>query len=104
MVALTHREGSRRASGAIWGTAALLLASPAIAMVLTREVRWSALDFVVAAVILGGLCGAIELVLRLRIGRRARIGGIVALVACALVVWADAAVGIWPQGSLLGGS
>lgn len=104
MVALTDRGGARRASGAIWGTAAVVLASPAIAMLLTREVRWSALDFAMAALILGGLCGAIELALRLRISRRARIVAIVALVGCALAVWAGAAVGIWPRGSLLGGS
>ena len=41
-----------------WATAAFLLALPAIAMQLTDEVRWTALDFVVWGAMLGLVIGA----------------------------------------------
>lgn len=78
-----------------WAVAALLLLWPAVAMQFTDEVRWGPGDFVVAAALLGGVCGTFDLLERLRPDRRTRwlTGGAVVLL-CA-VVWAELAVGLF---------
>lgn len=79
----------------LWGALGGLFVLPVIAMMLTSEVRWTAFDFVAAAVLLGGLGLAIELAIRF--GGRARNRLLLSLAAVAGVatVWADGAVGIF---------
>lgn len=78
-----------------WSAVALLLLAPAIAMLLGAEgVHWTALDFVAAAVLLGGTGLGIELAVRLFPARSARFGAAVALLIALAQVWINAAVGI----------
>ena len=77
-----------------WGFAVGLLAIPFVAMQFTREVNWTASDFVFAGVVIGGTGLLFELLIR-RSNRRAyRLGGAMALLATFLLVWINAAVGI----------
>lgn len=77
-----------------WGLAACLLLTPLIAMQFTREVAWGPGDFVVAAGLLGGAGVGLELAARLRRPlHRVAVG--LAVVAVALLVWAELAVGIF---------
>jgi peptidoglycan/LPS O-acetylase OafA/YrhL len=74
-------------------TAALLLV-PLVAMQFTAEVKWDGLDFVVAAVLLGGTGLAWVLLSRRLSGRRQRTIAGALLLAALLLVWAQLAVGI----------
>jgi hypothetical protein len=77
-----------------WGLAVALLAIPFVAMQFTREVNWTASDFVFAGVVIGG-CGLLFELLVRRSGRIAyRLGGAVAVLATFLLVWINAAAGI----------
>ena len=80
-----------------WSLAALLLLIPAVAMHVTSEINWGPLDFLAAAVLLGGAGICLELVVRFTQGKLARtvFGGLVVLAM--LLVWAELAVGILPQ-------
>lgn len=77
-----------------WGTAAVLLVVPLVAMQFTDEVDWSAADFAVFGAMLAGAGGAFELAVRMthNTAYRAAVG--VALAAAFLLVWANGAVGI----------
>lgn len=80
---------------AVWGVIAAIILTPAVAMQFTDEVNWTALDFTFAAVLLGGaalLFEAARFVIR---GRRARVFVGLALIAAVMIVWAEAAVGIF---------
>ena len=77
-----------------WGTAAALLAAPAVAMQFTREVNWTASDFVVAAVMLATVGGALELLMRAGGGWAYRGGAAIMAIGLFLLVWIDLAVGI----------
>jgi peptidoglycan/LPS O-acetylase OafA/YrhL len=80
---------------ALWTFAALLLATPWVAMRFTDEVRWDAMDFLVFGAMLLMAGGLVELVVRLS-RRRIVVLGAVALVGAAfLLVWAELAVGVW---------
>jgi hypothetical protein len=57
-------------------------------------VNWTALDFVAAAVLLGGTGLMIELAVRLFRSTAERLGAAVALFVCLAQVWANLAVGI----------
>lgn len=78
----------------VWGSAALLLSLPLIAMQFTDEVNWTLSDFVIMGVLLGGACAAYELGTRLS-GHWAYRGGFaVAILAGFLMIWINLAVGI----------
>lgn len=83
---------------AIWMLAAGLFLLPLVAMQFTDEVRWTAFDFVVWAVMLLVACGAYELVSRMSPSRHYRLGAGVAIVTGFLVFWVNAAVGMIGDG------
>ena len=73
--------------------AAFLLLIPLIAMQFTHEVNWTLVDFVVAAVLLGGTGLLCEFVLR-KVGKVwFRIAICAALLVTLLLVWTQLAVG-----------
>ena len=79
----------------LWGGIAALLALPAIAMQFTREVAWGPEDFAFAAVLLIGAGVLFELAawrIRDRTGRLVLAG---LLLGAVLLIWADAAVGVF---------
>ena len=77
-----------------WSAAVALLLLPLVAMRLTAEVRWTLSDFVFAAVLIGGVGGAFELVVRAAPNRSGLAGFAVALAGVFLMIWVNAAVGI----------
>lgn len=79
----------------MWAALALLLTLPAVAMGLTSEVRWGLGDFAAAGLLLGGVGLGIELATRFVAGAPARALACAAVVAAALLIWAEAAVGIF---------
>lgn len=80
----------------------LLLMIPFVAMQVTKEVNWSAFDFVLAALLLSSVAFAIELVLRKFKSVKQRILICVGILLVLFVVWAELAVGIF--GSPIAGS
>jgi hypothetical protein len=78
----------------IWGTAALLLLLPLIAMQFTNEMNWDETDFIVFGAMLFGACGVYELAARMtpNFAYRAAVG--VAVVAAFILIWMNLAVGI----------
>lgn len=78
----------------VWGGAACLLLLPFIAMRFTSEVNWGAGDFLIMAIMLGVVCGVIELVVRLSGSWAYRLGAVAAIGAAFLITWANLAVGI----------
>jgi hypothetical protein len=79
---------------AMWGTAGLLLALPAMAMQFTPEVNWTAADFAVMAAMLGTACGAAELAARASANGAYRLGAGIAIGAAFLTIWVNLAVGM----------
>ena len=79
----------------MWGGFAVLLLVPLLAMQLTSEVNWTALDFGAAAVLLGatGLGYEVLARLRLRAGSRMVLG--LAMAAALILIWVELAVGIF---------
>ncbi|HEY1072935.1 hypothetical protein [Brevundimonas sp.] len=80
---------------ALWGLIAALLLLPLIAMQFTREAAWDAADFAFAGVLLIGAGLIFELTAwwtKKRVWRLA-IGAV--LVLAVLLIWADAAVGVF---------
>lgn len=71
-----------------------LLVAPAVAMQMTDEVRWTASDFVFAAVVLIGAGGLAELALRASRDWSYRIAAGLAVLASVLLFWINGAVGI----------
>jgi hypothetical protein len=96
MNARVEAGGRRRNrwSAMIWGGAAALLALPLVAMQLTREVVWTASDFVVMGAMLAIACGAYELAARSSAGLAWRAGAAVAILAGFLTFWVNLAVGM----------
>lgn len=78
----------------VLGTAAVLLV-PLLAMGFTREVNWTGLDFVAAAVLLLGAGAALEAILYKLPGTRQRLLGLGLLGLGFLYVWAELAVGVF---------
>lgn len=78
-----------------WGLALALLVTPLAAMQFTSEVNWTPSDFVVAAVLFGGLGLAIELVVRSVRNRSTRVLILLAVVGAFLWLWAELAVGVF---------
>jgi len=95
-----RRGGAWRLIG--WGAAAALLVTPAIAMRFTDAVNWTVTDFVAAAILIGGLGIALEIMVRLT--RRSAYRAVAAIVILAVfgLIWAELAVGVF--GSPLAGS
>ncbi len=85
--------GQRRL--AMWSLIAALLFLPLIAMQFTREVAWDAADFAFAAGLLIGAGLLFELAASRtrKLAWRLAIGG--ALIFAVLLIWADAAVGVF---------
>ncbi|MEK7344035.1 MAG: hypothetical protein AABZ73_09450 [Pseudomonadota bacterium] len=79
----------------LWAALALLLALPAVAMAFTSEVRWGLGDFAAAGLLLGGVGLGVELATRVMASAPARALACSAVVAAALLIWAEAAVGIF---------
>lgn len=78
-----------------WSAVGLLLLTPALAMLTGVEgFHWTALDFVAAAVLLGGTGLAIELAVRLLPAPSARLGAALAILIALVQVWINLAVGI----------
>lgn len=77
-----------------WGTAALLLLLPLVAMQFTDEVNWDGFDFAFAAVLMGSVGLVLELTLKKSRDAGYRMGVGVALAAAFLLVWLTGAVGV----------
>lgn len=77
-----------------WGVAALILITPLIAMQFTREVNWTAGDFVFASVLILAVGIPLELVVRKTGNAAYRAGAGLALAAGFLLIWSNGAVGI----------
>jgi hypothetical protein len=84
----------RRWRTAAWGTAALLLLLPLLAMQVTDEVAWTVTDFAVFGAMLIAAGGTYDLAARMtgNTAYRAAVG--VALAAAIILVWMNLAVGI----------
>lgn len=72
-----------------WGTAALLLLLPFVA-----NAPWTASDFVVMGVLLGGVGLAFEFIVRKSGSLAYRFGAALAVIAVFLTVWVNGAVGM----------
>lgn len=78
----------------LWALAAGLVLLPLVAMQFTREVNWTAEDFVFAAVMIGGVGLLVELTVRRSRNFAYRAGALAALAAGFMTIWANAAVGM----------
>ena len=87
------RRGSRWRI-AVWGTAALLLLLPLIAMQFTDEVNWDETDFLVFGAMVAAAGGTYELAARTTDNSTYRAAVGVALAAAFILVWINLAVGI----------
>jgi len=77
-----------------WGGAVLLVLTPLVAMQFTREVNWTAADFIFATVIFGIIGALTELTVLLTNNWASRAGGFLAILAGFLVFWSNLAVGM----------
>lgn len=85
--------GSKQFLRVLLGTAAILMV-PLVAMQFTREVNWTASDFVVAAVLLVGTGMLLELATTKLRTRKSRLTAVAVIGLSFLFVWAELAVGI----------
>lgn len=74
---------------------AVLLLIPFVAMWFTDEVRWTASDFLIAAVLLLGTGLLCELVMRTVTRVKVRVAVCAALLFVLLLTWAELAVGVF---------
>ncbi|HTG39327.1 hypothetical protein [Sphingomonas sp.] len=79
----------------MWAGIAALYLVPVIAMLTTRRMAWTGFDFAAAAVLLGGMGLAIELVARTVRGSRLRLVLCAAIVMLVSLLWIEGAVGIF---------
>jgi hypothetical protein len=79
---------------ALWALLGVLLLLPAIAMLLTDEVRWTSADFIAAAAIFAVIGCAIELIVRFVDQSVLRMALVCGVILTALAIWAEGAVGI----------
>ncbi|NBB65019.1 hypothetical protein GVN18_37825 [Pseudomonas sp. ODNR1LW] len=77
-----------------WTLVAGLLITPAIAMRFIKEVQWTIFDFIFAGVVLIGAGAIAELAVRASSAWSYRIAAGLAVLACALLLWINGAVGI----------
>lgn len=87
-----RRGGPWRALG--WGSAGALLLLPLVAMQFTREVDWTAGDFLFAAMMFALVGVTLELAVRASTNLGYRAGVAVAVVTTFLLVWINGAVGM----------
>lgn len=87
------RRGNRWRK-AVWGTAALLLLLPGVAMRFTEEMAWGPADFALFGAMLFAACGTYELAARLTGNKAYRAAVGVALASAFILVWMNLAVGI----------
>ena len=78
----------------VWGSSAMLLLLPLVAMQFTAEVDWDATDFIVFGVMLLAACAAWELAAWLSDSPAYRAGFGMAVVTTFLLVWVNLAVGM----------
>jgi hypothetical protein len=94
----TRRGNAKRGNPlriAVWGTAALALLLPWVAMQFTSEVDWGIADFAVFGVMLLVVCGSYEFATRLTPNKWYRLAVGIALLAVFLLIWVELAVGIF---------
>ncbi|NYZ17347.1 hypothetical protein HL658_32795 [Azospirillum sp. RWY-5-1] len=90
-----RRRRTPRWRPVLWGTIAVLLLLPLVAMRFTDEVAWGVEDFAAAGALLVGAGAVFELAVR-RTGKPAhRVMIAAVLVGLVLTVWAHAAVGVF---------
>ncbi|AMK24654.1 hypothetical protein VVT58_14770 [Sphingobium sp. SJ10-10] len=77
-----------------WGSLLALLMLPALAMQMTGEVNWTAVDFAFAAISLGFVGIVVELAARFARPGAPRIGYLIAGFTAFFTLWSNAAVGI----------
>jgi len=77
-----------------WGAAATLLVAPFVAMQFTRDVNWTASDFMLFGFMLLAVGLPLELAARYAHDRHYVAGAALALLGAFLVTWANLAVGI----------
>lgn len=81
-----------------WSAALALLVLPLVAMQFTNEVVWGQEDFIFASLLIVIVGIVYELVVRLTSNRKHRVIVTVALTVMFLLVWIEAAVGIFGPG------
>ena len=84
----------RRIRWVVWGGAAALLVLPLVAKQFTTEVNWTGFDFAAMGVMLGTVCLAFELAVRVARSHAYVVGVGVAVVTGFLLTWINLAVGI----------
>lgn len=89
------RRGRNRLRPFVWGTAAVLLLLPAVAMRFTHEVNWTGSDFAVMGVMLATACALYELGAWLSGNALFRAAFGIAAVTGFLTVWVNLAVGMF---------
>lgn len=90
---------ARMLGRAAWVAAAVLIAAPAVAMLFTSEVQWTASDFALLAGLLGAVLLPFQLALP-RVRNLAALAGVgAALCTAFLIVMVNLAVGIVGDGS-----
>lgn len=91
----TRDRRRNRWSLAIWGTAAVLLSIPAIAMQFENTgFDWGPGDFVVMGAMFAVACGSYEVIARISSNTAYRAAAGIAIVAAFLTVWVNLAVGM----------
>lgn len=80
---------------ALWGALAAILLLPLVAMRFTDSVRWDAADFAAGGSLLLAFGLITELTVRRITRRRTRMALVGAGATVVLIIWADAAVGIF---------
>lgn len=78
-----------------WCLAVALLSAPLLAMRVSNSVRWDAADFATFAAMLLVAGAALETAVRVFDDRRARIAAAGGILLAFVLVWADAAVGVF---------
>jgi hypothetical protein len=77
-----------------WSIPVLLLLLPLVAMQYTAEVKWTASDFLFAAMLFGSVGLAFELIVRRSRSLFYRAGAALAVVSAFLTIWVNGAVGM----------
>lgn len=86
----------------IFAAAGILLALPAMNMMLGGDVKWSVFDFVIGGILLFGTAFALNFALDRISSKRNRVLAAGAILLVLVLVWAELAVGIF--GTPLAGS
>ena len=79
----------------IFAASGVLLALPAVAMLLGGDVNWSAFDFFIGAILLFGTAFALNFSLDRITSPRNRVVAAGAIVLVLVLVWAELAVGLF---------